>query len=155
MKIDGQVFPYKHLLKKLFSCAEKHLNESFDNVCVSVNFVNEAKIQELNKNFRKIDKKTDVLSFPNLNKKVEQKISDFYDEADIDTGEIFLGDIVICKQVAIRQAKEYGHSIKREICFLALHSLLHLLGYDHIEKDDEKLMQSITEKILYDFGVKR
>ena len=82
-----------------------------------------------------------------------QKLSEF--ESEKVDGLLFLGDIVICKDVAKRQAKEYGHSLKREVCFLALHSLLHLLGYDHIEKDEEKEMMAVAEKILNKFGAKR
>lgn len=152
MIIEGKIFGYKKLFKRLFEVAERALNEDFSDVCVSINFVNEEKIQELNKKFRKIDKKTDVLSFPNLEKTVEQKLSDF--ERDVD-GSLFLGDIVICKPVAKRQAKEFGHSAKREICYLCLHSLLHLLGYDHIEEHDEKLMSETAEKIMRAFGVTR
>ena len=94
-----------------------------------------------------------MLSFPNLNKMATQKLAEFQNE--VYDGQLFLGDIVICKKVASVQAKEYGHSMKREICFLALHGLLHLLGYDHIEMDDEKLMQKTAEEILNKFGVLR
>ena len=66
-----------------------------------------------------------------------------------------IGDIVICKTVAKLQAKEYGHSYIREVCFLSLHGLLHLLGYDHIEEDDEKVMTQLQASILEDLGIKR
>lgn len=154
MIVDGKVFPYKRKIVKLFKTAEKILNENFENVNVSINFVSEDEIQKLNKNFRDVDRATDVLSFPNLDKKHAQKVAEFLSESD-GNGIIFLGDIVICKKVAFRQAKEYGHSKNREICFLALHGLLHLLGYDHIEKDDEKLMMETAEKILKAFGAER
>ena len=81
-------------------------------------------------------------------------MKEFEQEKD-EEGILFLGDIVICKKVAYKQAKEYGHSKKREICFLALHGLLHLLGYDHIEKKDEKLMTKTANSILEKFGVER
>ncbi len=153
MTIEGKIFPYKHKLNALFSLAGQVLGEDFSNVVISVNFVSEKQIQNLNNEFRKIDKKTDVLSFPNLNKKTTQKLNEFQNE--VFDNQLFLGDIVICKNVARAQAKEYGHSMKREICFLALHGLLHLLGYDHIESEDEKLMQKTAEEILNKFGVKR
>lgn len=153
MTIEGKIFPYKHKLTALFSLAEQVLGEDFSDVVVSVNFVSGGEIQKLNSEFRKIDKKTDVLSFPNLNKKTTQKLEEF--QGEVFDGQLFLGDIVICKDVARTQAKEYGHSMKREICFLALHGLLHLLGYDHIESEDEKLMQKTAEEILNNFGVKR
>jgi len=155
MIVEGKIFPYKKTINKLFECAGEILGEDFSKVSVSINFVDEEKIRELNNTFRKIDKKTDVLSFPNLEKSVDQKLSEFDGERNFDDGLLFLGDIIICKKVAIAQAREYGHSKKREVCFLALHSLLHLLGYDHIESEDEKLMQSTATKILNKFGVQR
>lgn len=153
MILEGNIFPYKKTIKKLYEKAGEILEEDFSNVCVSLNFVSGEEIKNLNNQFRKIDKCTDVLSFPNLTKTPEQSIGEFAGEAF--DGSLFLGDIVICKQVAFAQAKEYGHSKKREICFLALHGLLHLLGYDHIEKDDERLMNATANKILNVFGVSR
>ena len=154
MQIDGKIFPYKRQILKIFETAGRVLNENFENVVVSVNFVDEQEIKQLNKNFRQIDKITDVLSFPNLQKSPSQKLAEFDNEVD-DEGKLLVGDIVICKRVAYAQAKEYGHSKKREVCFLALHGLLHLLGYDHIEKEDEKIMSSTAEKILSTCGVHR
>lgn len=153
MILEGKIFPYKKTIKKLYQKAAEILKEDFSAVCISVNFVSGEEIESLNKKFRNIDKKTDVLSFPNLNKKPEQTLDSFAHEKIEET--LFLGDIVICKQVAFDQAKEYGHSKKREICFLALHGLLHLMGYDHIDKDDEKLMNATAELILNSFGVTR
>lgn len=153
MKVEGQIFPYKKKILKLFETAEHFLKEDFSNVSVSVNFVNENEICQLNKKFREIERVTDVLSFPNLNKKADQKLHEFKNE--IFDGTLFLGDVVICKKQAVRQAKEFGHGKKREICFLALHGLLHLLGFDHIEKADEELMNKTTQEILSSFGVER
>lgn len=155
MLIEGKVFPYKRKFQKLFEKAGKVLNEDFSKVIVSVNFVSDDEIKRLNNQFRQIDKVTDVLSFPNLNKNYSQNLSEFEAEKDPDDGMLFLGDIVICKKVAIAQAKEYGHGAKREVCFLALHGLLHLLGYDHIEEADEKVMKKVSEKILQEAGAKR
>jgi probable rRNA maturation factor len=155
MIVDGKIFPYKNKIKKLFSLAGQVLNEDFDKICVSINFVSGEEIENLNKNFRNVDRVTDVLSFPNLNKKSNQSLKEFESERNVDDGLLFLGDIVICKDVANAQAKEYGHSKKREICFLALHGLLHLLGYDHMEKEEEKLMMSTADEILKKFGVNR
>lgn len=153
MTIDGKMFPYKKKIAHLFQLAGDVLGENFENVCVSVNFVTEEEIKALNKKFREIDRTTDVLSFPNLDKKADKNLSNF--QKEVVDGELFLGDIVICKKVAKKQAKEFGHSLKREVCFLALHGLLHLLGFDHIEKADEKLMTETAEKILQKFGVTR
>ncbi len=155
MIIEGKIFPYKRKIAALFGVAEEVLKEDFGTVSISLNFVSEQQIAALNKNFRGIEKSTDVLSFPNLNKKVNENLKKFEKERNFDDNLLFLGDIVICKNIAKRQAKEYGHSMKREVCFLALHGLLHLLGYDHIEKEDEALMQKTAEEILNKFGVSR
>ena len=155
MLVEGKMFPYKRRISELFETAGKTLDEDFSRVNVSVNFVDENEIQRLNKQFRNIDRVTDVLSFPNLNKTYDQRLSEFDAERNPDDNLLFLGDIVICKKVAKRQAKEYGHSLKREICFLAVHGLLHLLGYDHIKEEDEKLMKEATEKALNAYGVSR
>lgn len=155
MTIEGKFFPYKRKTEQLFKVAEEVLQENFENVEVSVNFVDEETIKELNKTHRDVDKVTDVLSFPNLTKSVNQKLSEFEEEKKFDDGNLFLGDIVICKKRARQQAKEFGHSMKREVCFLVLHGLLHLLGYDHMNEQDEKLMFGTAEKILNKFGVTR
>ena len=153
MQLEGKIFGYKKTINKLFELSTQILGEDFSCVNVSVNFVGEGQIKSLNNQFRQINRVTDVLSFPNLQKSVQQKLTEF--EAEKVDDILFLGDIVICKAQAKRQAKEFGHSLKREVCFLALHGLLHLLGYDHIESEDEKLMQSTAEKILTQFGVTR
>lgn len=155
MKIDGKIGLFKREIQKIYEKTAIVLGEDFSRVNVSLNFVSEDEILNLNQQFRNIDKKTDVLSFPNLNKKYDQKLSEFDGERNFDDGLLFLGDIVICKKVAYAQAKEYGHSKKREVCFLALHGLLHLLGYDHIESDEEKIMNETAEKILASLGVNR
>ena len=154
MIVDGNVFPYKKTILKMYAVAEKVLGEDFSKINLSLNFVDANEIKDLNKRFREIDRETDVLSFPNLDKQTSQSLSEFEDEKNED-GVLFLGDIVICKNIAYKQAKEYGHSKRREICFLALHGLLHLLGYDHIEVEDEKVMMETANKILEKFGVNR
>ena len=107
-----------------------------DNLSLSVSFVSENKIRTYNRDYRNIDKITDVISFA-------MEDSDGY---EYDSRE--LGDILICYKRAIKQANEYGHSLKREICFLFTHGLLHLLGYDHMNEEDEKEMFSLQNKIL-------
>lgn len=155
MFVDGKIFPYKHKIKKIYEVAGKILGEDFSMVSVSLNFVSGDEIHNLNKTFRETDRETDVLSFPNLNKLYNQKLSQFDSERNFDDKKLFLGDIVICKKIAYAQAKEYGHSKTREVCFLALHGLLHLLGYDHIKSEDEKIMMEQTNKILDAVGVRR
>ncbi len=108
------------------------------NVEVSITFVDDEEIRVLNNKFRKIDKATDVLSFPLLD-----------NFEDIDESEcVFLGDIVISVDKAIAQAEEFGHSLRREITFLTIHSMLHLLGYDHMEEDEEKEMIGKQKEIF-------
>lgn len=148
MKIEGKIGLYKRTILKIFKICERVLKEDFKDVYVSINFVSDEEIQKLNREFRNIDKVTDVLSFPNLNKSSNEKLKKFSKFADFDTNLLFLGDIVISKNVAKKQAREYGHSLKREVCFLALHGFLHLLGFDHIKEEEEKVMIKLQNKIL-------
>lgn len=144
----------RNLIRKIYNKALEETKNDDMNIVVSVTFVNEEKIRELNKISRNVDRVTDVLSFPMLDIKYPQKVNSFSDEVNPD-GTLYLGDVVICTKRAKEQAKEYGHSFKREIGFLALHGLLHILGYDHIEKEDEKIMFSTADKILNSVGLKR
>ena len=148
MKIEGKIGLYKRTILKIIKVCENLLKEDFKDVSVSINFVSDEEIQRLNREFRNIDKVTDVLSFPNLNKTPNEKLKKFRKLADFDTNLLSLGDIVISKNVAKKQAREYGHSLKREVCFLALHGFLHLLGFDHIKEEDEKIMTELQSKIL-------
>ena len=129
------------------------MKEDFSKVYLSINFVSDEEIRELNKKFRNVDKVTDVLSFPNLNKTPNEKLSKYMKDADFDTGLLFVGDIVISKNVAKKQARELEHSLKREVCFLALHGFLHLLGFDHIKESDEKVMIKLQNKIMGEFSL--
>lgn len=101
---------------------------------VSISFVNNEEIKDLNKNYRNIDEYTDVLSFP--------QDHDFSFE-----GPIILGDIIISLEKALEQSKEFGHSLNREVAYLTAHSMFHLLGYDHIKKEDKYIMR-LKEKEL-------
>lgn len=145
---------YRRLIKKIYEKAAEETQNNDMNIVLSVTFVNEGRIRELNKVSRNIDSVTDVLSFPMLEIKYPQKIQEFDFEENPD-GTIYIGDVVICVKRAKEQAKEYGHSLKREIGFLALHGLLHVLGYDHIEKNDEKIMSETANKILDQLDLKR
>ena len=115
--------------------------EEFPRLCeVSVTFVDEEEIKELNRVFRDKDSVTDVLSFPTLDD--ESEIVPFDDEA------IALGDIIICETRCREQAEEFGHSLEREVAYLAIHSALHLLGYDHMNEDDERDMTRRQDEIV-------
>ena len=136
---------------------------SFENVQfeteISVLFVTDEQIQELNRDHRHIDAVTDVLSFPLLEAEEVQKLNAAYagkdEDADGEEPGIPIGDIVIAYGRACEQASEYGHSIKREIGFLTAHSMLHLLGYDHMTPDDEAEMIRRQEAILQSLGITR
>ena len=112
---------------------------------ISVNLVDVTpnEIQEMNKTYRDTDRVTDVLSFPMID-----DFNNIEKEPDYAFGECNIGDIYINVDRAESQAKEYGHSLRREYCFLALHGFLHLLGYDHIEKEQENEMFNMQDKIL-------
>jgi len=103
-------------------------------------------IREINRDQRGIDKPTDVLSFPMLEFSAPSVIE--YGEADLFEGVLQLGDIVLSMQQAQLQATEYGHSLNREMAFLCIHSMLHLLGYDHIDPEEEQIMRQKQREIL-------
>lgn len=143
-------------LRKVFKEALLQLGQPTE-LEVNISFVNINEIQEINLQERNIDKPTDVLSFPSIDIVSGDTIDVCKYKSDInfETGNLMLGDIVICKSVAKEHAKEYGHTIKRELCFLALHGLLHLLGYDHIEKSDEEKMFKVQNDVLNKLNIVR
>ena len=126
-------------------------------VKVNLKFVSPEEIRSLNKTTRGIDRVTDVLSYPYTNVKVGQKLKlkDYVCDIDPTDHKLLLGDIVLCVERAKEQAKEYGHSVKREICFLFCHAMLHLMGYDHIEPEDEKIMTAKQAEILNSLNITR
>lgn len=128
-----------------------------DSSYAALSFIDSETIQELNRENRDIDKPTDVLSFPMIemfNGKLESEIAPEDMEFTEDGESVLnLGDIIICPEVALKNAAEYGHSEEREILFLMAHSMLHLLGYDHIEEDDEKIMLFLQKKLMCDIGL--
>ncbi len=137
----------KNLVKS--SCEATLKYEKFDGDAeVSVTFTDNSGIRKLNAQFRNIDRETDVLSFP-LGENGEYDI-------DPENGACQLGDIVISVEKAKQQAEDYGHSFKREIAFLTVHSMLHLLGYDHINsKEEEEDMFKRQREVLEEMGVRR
>lgn len=115
-------------------------------------------IREINKEYREIDRATDVLSFPMIEYERPAQF-DFLEEDDsyfdLDTGELMLGNIVISKEKVLSQAEEYGHSVKREYAFLIAHSMLHLLGYDHMEEEERAVMEAKQREVLGQLGITR
>ena len=132
------------------ACKESLDYEEFGPDCeISLSIVSDEEIHNINRQFRNIDNPTDVLSFPQLTFEEGE-------EADVnENGEIVLGDIIISIDKAREQAKEYGHSLERELAFLAVHSMLHLMGYDHMEKDEEEDMFQRQKEILIRAGIPR
>ena len=106
--------------------------------------VDDEEIHEMNRSYRGIDRPTDVLSFPTRD-----------GDALLGPPDGFLGDIVISMDRAVQQAEEYGHSLKRELSFLAVHGTLHLLGYDHMEEEEKRIMFEKQDAILLYMGVSR
>ena len=129
-------------LKKLVKYAKEYMK--LGNIEFGVIFVDNNEIHELNKTYRNIDRETDVITF---------RLAD-YEEVVVD-GTTILGDIYISLDKAHSQAEEYGHSYKRELLFLLIHGFLHLLGYDHMNPVDEKVMFKLQEEILDGYGIKR
>ena len=149
-----QKFAIKHLLEG----ALKYLGQPSSQLEMSLSIVSPDEIRSLNNSFRGVDSVTDVLSFPTIDNP-ERKVLDVTqfsaDAINSDTKKLNLGDVIICRERAIEQANEYGHSIKREMSFLALHGLLHLLGYDHVDSADEEQMTRLQSEILAKFNINR
>ena len=153
-----------HLPLQCEELAQKVINAALDyaecpyetevNLLLTMN----QEIQEMNRQFRQIDRPTDVLSFPMI--QYEQPGNfDFLETADEyfhpETGELVLGDIVLSKEKVLSQAEEYGHSIEREYAFLIAHSMLHLFGYDHMEEDERLCMECMQKEILENLQILR
>lgn len=149
--VPGFSFHYKKL-------AETVIEQSLDTegfpyeAEVNLTLVDEERIHEINLDMRQIDVPTDVLSFPMIDYEYpadfEGVDGQLADCVNPDTGEVLLGDIVICVQRVFQQAEEYGHSVKREYAFLITHSMLHLMGYDHMVPEDADLMEAHQRNIL-------
>ena len=115
-------------------------------------------IHEMNREHRHIDRATDVLSFPMIEYEIPGDLSGIEESADAfdpETGELMLVDIVISKDRVIAQAEEYGHSVRREYAFLIAHSMLHLLGYDHMDEEERKVMEDRQREIMEKAGIPR
>lgn len=145
---DGERLPEEKFLSLMEEAAEyalEHEGVTNEDLEISVTFVDEEEIKEINGQFREIDKVTDVLSFPQF---------ECADDAP-EEGLVILGDVVICEDQAKRQAEEFGHSYERELMYLFVHSMFHLLGYDHMEEEEKAQMRSCEEDVMHRLGIER
>ncbi len=152
-------FDFEALAKEVAEAVLKEEKCDYD-VEISLTITDDEGIQEINREFRDIDKPTDVLSFPTVEYEEPGDFSviDGEQKNDLlnpDTGNISFGDIVINEARVRSQAHDYGHSEKREFAFLVAHSMLHLCGYDHMEEDEAKVMEEKQESILNSLGITR
>ena len=129
-------------LDRVIKFACKHLK--IENPLLNIVIVDNKKIQEINREYRNKDAVTDVISFA------------FEEVKDVDYKDVrFLGEIYISYERCVEQAADFGHSVKREFCYLAVHGLLHLLGYDHMNEEDKKVMRALEEEILNEYDITR
>ncbi|QAA31732.1 rRNA maturation RNase YbeY [Clostridium manihotivorum] len=135
--------------------------ENVDRSCeISVIFVDNIAIKEINKETRNMDKETDVLSFPMLDYPKGKVYKDVYinynfDASFFDEADLVLGDVVLSLEKAKEQSEEFNHSFTRECCYLVVHSILHLLGYDHMEEEEKSIMREREESILEKLNITR
>ena len=142
---------YEKIIEKVLTQCFKEEGLENSKLSITVTLTTEEDIQKINREYRNIDKATDVLSFPMFEKdELEQKIA----KQDFQYEDI-LGDIIICIKKVEEQAKEYEHSFEREFSYMIVHGFYHLMGYDHIKEEDKVLMRPKEEKILADLAIKR
>lgn len=142
---------YEKAINRVIKQCYKEENLENSKLFITITLTNPENIQKINKEYRNIDKPTDVLSFPmfekeELNKKIANNDFEYED---------ILGDIVISVQRVEEQAKEYGHSFERELSYMVVHGFYHLMGYDHIKEEDKEIMRPKEEKVLKDLNLER
>ena len=156
---DSFDFDYEEAAKSIIEQALDYLKCPYE-VQLNLTLTDNEGIHVINKEYRQIDRPTDVLSFPLVDypepnvfpDNLEEMAEDYF---DLDTGELMLGDIIISVEKCKGQAKEYGHSELREYSFLIVHSMLHLFGYDHMEDDERLVMEEKQREILDKAGIFR
>lgn len=151
-------FNYSELAEKIIGFCLDYVEFPYE-AEVNLTLTDNEGIHAINKEFREIDRPTDVLSFPMLCYETPGDFTflDTEDNNDFnpDTGEAMLGDIVISLDKVYEQAESYGHSVEREYAFLITHSMLHLFGYDHMEEDEAKVMEAKQKEILHKMNILR
>ncbi len=154
VRISGATLKERALIRKVEKACFKATGQ--DNFFVIDMTVSDADvIKSLNASARGIDKVTDVLSFPCFDKLSLPVDKDKFSACDYDGKRVMLGSVMICRQRAEEQADEFNHSYARELGFLACHGMLHLLGFDHIEKNDEEIMTALQRRIMDSVKLKR
>lgn len=142
---------YEIIIKKVIEQCFKEENLEKSKLYISITLTTPEHIQEINKQYRNVDKATDVLSFPMFEKEeIEEKIKNQnFEHEDV------LGDIVISIEKVRGQAEEYGHSFEREFAYMIVHGFYHLMGYDHIKEEDKIIMRPKEEAVLMKLGIRR
>lgn len=153
-------FPFnpKEVLDKVME-AVLEMEQCPYEACVNLLLTDNEGIRAYNKEYRNIDRETDVLSFPNLSFEEEGNFTGVEDEYadcfDLDSGELLLGDIILSTERVEQQAAEFGHSVLREFAFLIAHSMFHLCGYDHMVEEEAERMEQKQETVLQQLGITR
>lgn len=142
---------YEKTIKKVVEKCFEEEGISDSKLCLTVTLTNPENIRNINKEYRKIDKETDVLSFPMFEK---QELDEMIAKKQFEHEDV-LGDIIISIARVEEQAKEYGHSFERELSYMVVHGFYHVMGYDHIKEEDKVKMRPKEEKILNDLKILR
>ena len=142
---------YEEIIKKVIEQCFKEENMEKSMLYISITLTTPKHIHEINKQYRDVDRATDVLSFPIFEKdEIDLKIKNHdFEHEDI------LGDIIISIEQVEAQAEEYGHSFEREFAYMLVHGFYHLMGYDHIQEEDKIIMRAKEEKVLEKLGIRR
>ena len=142
---------YEEIIKKVVQQCFKEENMEDSKLYISITLTTPEHIHEINKQYRNVDRATDVLSFPMFEKEeIDNKIAKHdFEHEDV------LGDIVISIEQVEKQAKEYVHSFEREFAYMLVHGFYHLMGYDHIKEEDKVIMRPKEEKVLEKLGIRR
>ena len=137
---------YKKIIDKVYEACFKEEDLYDYKIYISIILSDEKYIQEINSKYRNIDKVTDVLSFP------------MFESSEIEVAKLqeeVLGDVIVCIPKVKEQAKEYGHSFERELAYMLVHGFYHLMGYDHMQEEEKKIMRAKEENILKKIGIER
>ncbi len=144
-------FEYEELLNRVMEASLDYIGCPYETE-ISILLTDDEQIREINREFRNIDSATDVLSFPAVEFSSPGDFTELEENGEDcfhpETGELILGDIVISVERALKQADEFGHSIVREIAFLTAHSMLHLMGFDHMEEEERSVMEAKQDEIM-------